>query len=202
MFGVLWLYALLMLNIALAESGPSFRAAALSADLYSSKGGSIRCLEWTDGIVMCPLTVKDSKIEFSQFSNISDEALRYKMKIDLEPHVSKERYTVYNTEEKMGVYWATGAMDGFDAAGWFFPRKLEEIAGGPVLVAQPSRGVFCFWLKSESAVHKNMAVGIQEAYKASKDPVSAKVYHWDGKKWVVWGEAVAVDTESSPSDSQ
>lgn len=200
MFSVFGLYALLNISSA-GEQGLSLRVAAMSAAQYASKRDSMRCIEWTDELVLCPLAVNNSKIEFSTFGDISDEVLKYKLKMDLEPRVTQERYAVYKTNSVDGAYWATGALDGFDAAGWLFPRKLEEIAGGPVLVAQPSRGMFCFWLKSDSSVHKNMAVGIKEAYQSSKDPVSSKVYHWDGRKWLVWGEAVATDTDSSPSKS-
>ena len=200
MFGV-GLYALLAAFIG-ADPGISLRAAALSAEQYTSQSESIRCIEWTEEVVLCPLTVHESQIKFSKFSDISDEVLRYKLKMDLEPYVTKERYTTIKTGEEGSVYWATGFMDGFDAAGWLFPRKLEQIAGGPVLVAQPSRGMFCFWLKSDGAVHKNMAVGIKEAFKTSKNPVSSKVYQWDGRKWLVWGEAVPSSTESSTSTGQ
>ena len=150
-----------------------------------------------EDFVLCPLTVSNNKIEYSNFSTISKEVLEYKLRSDTADHVTVERYQ--KNDGKGGVYWATGMMDGFDAAGWLHPQKLEQIAGGPVLVAQPRRGMFCFWLKSNGDVHKNMAVGIKEVYISSKEPISSKVYYWTGDDWMVWGEAVSSEQEPPAS---
>ena len=184
--------------LATADEGVSLRVSALSATSYSSQRNSIHCVNWVEDFVLCPLIVSDNQIEFSKFSTISDEVLEYKLRTDTSEFVVRERYQKNSSEGKDGYYWATGKMDGFDAAGWLHPKKLEEIAGGPVLVAQPKRGMFCFWLKSNSELHKNMAVGIKEVYKSSKEPISSKVYYWTGDKWMVWGEAVSLDQK--PSD--
>ena len=146
---------------------------------------SIHCVDWVEDFVLCPLTVSNNQIDYSNFSTISKEVLEYKLRSDTADHVTVERYQ--KNDGKGGVYWATGMMDGFDAAGWLHPQKLEQIAGGPVLVAQPRRGMFCFWLKSNGDAHKNMAVGIKEVYISSKEPISSKVYYWTGDDWMVWG---------------
>ena len=182
-----------------ADEGVSLRVSALSATSYSSQRDSIHCVNWVEDFVLCPLIVSDNQIEFSKFSTISDEVLEYKLRTDTSAFVVRERYQKNSSEGKDGFYWATGEMDGFDAAGWLHPKKLEEIAGGPVLVAQPKRGMFCFWLKSNSELHKNMAVGIKEVYMSSKEPISSKVYYWTGDKWMVWGEAMS--SEPKPAET-
>ena len=187
-----------LLPLADAEEAVSLRVSALSAKSYSGQRNSIHCVNWVEDFVLCPLTVSDNKIEFSNFSSLSDEVLKYKLRSDTKATVVPERYQHGSSEGEVGKYWATGEMDGFDAAGWLHPEKLEEIAGGPILAAQPKRGMFCFWLKSNGELHKNMAVGIKEVYKSSKEPISSKVYYWTGDKWMVWGEAVSLDQE--PSD--
>ena len=187
----LWSLIGSFMPLAGGDEGVSLRVSALSSATYAGKRSSIHCVDWVEDFVLCPLTVSDNKIEFSQFSAISNEVLEYKLRTDTSKYVSSERYQKTTSEGKDGYYWATGAMDGFDAAGWLHPDKLEAIAGGPILAAQPKRGMFCFWLKSNGALHKNMAVGIKEVYMSSKEPISSKVYHWTGDKWMVWGEAVS-----------
>ena len=180
-----------------ADEEKTLRVSALSATSYSSQRTSIHCLNWVEDFVLCPLTVSDNKIEYSNFSTISDEVLEYKLRSDTSAYVSSERYQKTSSEGKDGYYWATGEMDGFDASGWLHPQRLEEIAGGPILAAQPKRGMFCFWLKSNGELHKNMAVGIKEVYMSSKEPISSKIYYWTGDKWLVWGEAVT--SEQKPA---
>ena len=186
-------------SLAIADEGVSLRVSALSKDGYAAQTSSIHCVDWTEDFVLCPLTVSNGKIEYSKFSTISDEVLEYKMRSDSTEHVTAARFQKKSSEGKDGVYWATGLMDGFDAAGWLHPQKLAEIAGGPVLVAQPRRGMFCFWLKSNGDLHKNMAVGIKEVYISSKEPISSKIYYWTGDKWMVWGEAVSSQQEPPKS---
>ena len=196
---VMFLWSLLsgLTPLATADEGVSLRVSALSATSYSSQRSSIHCVNWVEDFVLCPLTVSNNQIEFSNFSTLSDEVLEYKLRTDTSEFVVHERYQKNSSEGKDGYYWATGKIDGFDAAGWLHPEKLEEIAGGPVLVAQPKRGMFCFWLKSNGELHKNMAVGIKEVYMSSKEPISSKVYYWTGDKWMVWGEAMS--SESKPA---
>lgn len=191
----IWSLLLGVIPLAAADEGVSLRVSALSTASYARQRTSIHCVDWVEDFVLCPLTVSDNKIEFSQFSTISNEVLEYKLRTDTSKYVSSERYQKTTSEGKDGYYWATGVMDGFDAAGWLHPEKLEAIAGGPILAAQPKRGMFCFWLKSNGELHKNMAVGIKEVYMSSKEPISSKVYYWTGDKWMVWGEAVSSEQE-------
>lgn len=193
----LWSSLYGILPFADADERVSLRVSALSAASYAHQRTSIHCVDWVEDFVLCPLTVSNNKIEYSKFSTISDEVLEYKLRADTTDVVSNERYQKTSSPDKDGFYWATGAMDGYDAAGWLHPKRLEEIAGGPVLVAQPKRGMFCFWLKSNGELHKNMAVGIKEVYMSSKEPVSSKIYFWNGDSWMVWGEAVPSEQESS-----
>ena len=182
-----------------ADEGVSLRVSALSKNAYVAQTDAIHCIDWVEDFVLCPLTVSNNKIEYSKFSTISNEVLEYKMTADTAAYVTADRYQKSN--EKETSYWATGMMDGFDAAGWLHPQKLQEIAGGPVLVAQPIRGMFCFWLKSDGDLHKNMAVGIKEVYNSSNEPISSKVYYWTGDKWMVWGEAVSSQQDPPTSIS-
>ena len=186
-------------TFAAADEGVSLRVSALSKDAYVAQSEAIHCIDWVEDFVLCPLTVSNNNIEYSKFSTISNEVLEYKLRVDSAAYVTASRYQKSNEQDES--YWATGMMDGFDAAGWLHPEKLQEIAGGPVLVAQPRRGMFCFWLKSDGDLHKNMAVGIKEVYNSSNEPISSKVYYWTGNKWMVWGEAVSSQQDPPKSTS-
>ena len=197
---VFWSILSGMIPQSLADDGVSLRLSALSTTAYTSRKESIHCVDWVEDFVLCPLIVSGNKIEYSNFSTISDEVLEYKLREDTSDFVSEQRYQKTFSDERKGHYWATGVMDGFDAAGWLHPKRLEAIAGGPILAAQPKRGLFCFWLKSNGELHKNMAVGIQEVYSSSQEPISSKVYFWNGDKWMVWGEAVSTDKDPQRTD--
>ena len=196
---VLCILSILIGNSLAITGDVSLRVSALSKDSYTRQSHSIHCVDWLDDFVLCPLTVSKNKIEYTNFATISNEVLEYKMRADSADVVVANRYEIKSGDGKDGAYWASGLMDGYDAAGWLHPQKLEEIAGGPVLVAQPRRGMFCFWLKSNGDRHKNMAVGIKEVYNSSKEPISSKVYYWTGDKWMVWGEAVS--SQKGPTKS-
>ena len=152
-------------------------------------------------IRLCPLLQKDQRLEVLSADlrlQSSEESVLSQLKRSTQSSISTNSFQWISTSNRKGEergYWARGRVDGLDAAGWLHPEKLEEIAGGPVLVAQPSRDMFCFWPKNSTFMHKNMAVGIKEAYKTSTHPVSAKLYTWNGEHWVVWGEAIQTDSE-------
>ena len=116
-------------SLAVADEDVSLRVSALSKDLYIRLSHSIHCVDWLDDFVLCPLTISNNKIEYSNFTSISNDALEYKMRVDSADFVVPSRYQKKSADGKEGAYWASGMMDGYDAAGWLHPKKLEEIAG-------------------------------------------------------------------------
>ena len=182
----------------IAESS-GVRISALSLSTYQAKQDSVHCADWNDEFVLCPLKIVGNGLEFTNMTQITSNLLLDQMRRQSVDSVTTTRFSFQGMEGSDQGYWATGAQDGFDAAGWLHPQKLERIAGGPVMAAQPSRGTFCFWSKLSTDIHKNMAVGIKETYNSSGNPVSPKIYQWDGEQWTVWGEAIP-STESSEKD--
>lgn len=93
-------------------------------------------------------------------------------------------------EGMSGVYWLSAEADGRDAAGLLFPDLLAGIAGSPVVVGVPAQGALLFWVPGDRELDQVMAVGVRRIHDSSAQPVSSKIYRWDGDHWVVWGEAV------------
>ncbi len=188
----LWLWSLaspFWLSTSEADVSPEFRVSALSRTVYDSKVGSVHCAEWNDEFVLCPLIVNGNSLEFTNMTKVTSELMLSQMRQSSQDSVYKDRYTWIAVENKEDGYWATGNRDGLDAAGWLHPSTLQKIAGGPILAAQPTSDMFCFWSKLSTEIHKNMAVGIKQAYDQSTNKVSSKIYQWDGEQWSVWGEA-------------
>ncbi len=172
-----------------SEVSTEFRVSALSKTAYDSKANFIECADWNDEFVLCPLIVDEHRLQFTNMTNVSSELMVTHMRQSSRVAVSKERFSWITIEDKDQGYWATGNRDGWDAAGWLHPSTLEKIAGGPILAAQPTSDMFCFWPKLSTEIHKNMAVGIKQAYEQGVNKVSSKIYQWDGEQWRVWGEA-------------
>jgi hypothetical protein len=81
--------------------------------------------------------------------------------------------------------------DGWAAAGLLRPDLLAERLGGlPLRVAIPSQGVMVAWRAQGPEVDKVMAVGVRELFEQQPQPVTPKVYQWDGARWAPFGEAV------------
>lgn len=181
-------------------AGPvEYRISAMSNTEYHQNIKDLHCADWNNEFVLCPLVVNDNAVSFTNAKTVPSSTLLMEMRRSSTSVVKPDRYVfqaseTFDANEKLG-YWATGQQDGWDAAGWLHPQGLEEIAGGPVLVAQPARGMFCFWPKLSTQLHKNMAVGVQQAYENAKHPVSPKIYQWDAQEevWSVWGQALPTD---------
>ena len=176
-----------------------YRISAMSNTEYHNHIKDLHCADWNHEFVLCPLMVNDNAVSFTNAKTVPSATLLMEMKRSSTSAVSAERYVfhaaeTFDSKEHVG-YWATGQQDGLDAAGWLHPQRLQEIAGGPVLVAQPARGMFCFWPKLSTQLHKKMAVGVQQAYANAKHPVSPKIYQWDAQEeiWSVWGQALPTD---------
>jgi|GEM_PF-5278817 len=188
-------------SLSVAEPS-SIRISALPMSTYQAKQDSVYCADWNDEFVLCPLKVVGNGLEFTNMTKVTSSLLLDQMRRQSIDSVVKTRFSFQSMDGSEQGYWATGVQDGFDAAGWLHPQKLERIAGGPVMAAQPSRGTFCFWSKLSTDIHKNMAVGIKETYQSSSSPVSPKIYQWDGEQWTVWGEAVPATESTEENTSQ
>jgi hypothetical protein len=86
-------------------------------------------------------------------------------------------------------YLLSAEGDGLDAAALAWPRRLEELAGGPVLVAVPQRHTLLAWRSDGGELDTIMAVGVRRMHDAAPHPVSPLVYRHDGEAWRVWGQA-------------
>jgi hypothetical protein len=88
-------------------------------------------------------------------------------------------------------YWSGDLDDGLDAAVFLQPGVLAKTVGGDAVVAAPAQGVVVFWQPGHPEQDQILAVGVKRMYEEAAHPVSPRVYRWDGKRWVVWGEAMA-----------
>ncbi len=88
-------------------------------------------------------------------------------------------------------YWASSEDDGLDAAPLLQPGRLMKLVGGPPVVAVPAQGVVIAWLPGHPERDQILAVGVRRMHDAAEHPISPRIYRWDGKRWVVWGEVTA-----------
>jgi hypothetical protein len=75
-------------------------------------------------------------------------------------------------------------------AALLFPEALEQRLGGKCVVGVPARGVLLAWIPGDLDFDKIMAVGVKRLYDSLPNAVTSVLYTFDGKNWVVWGEAV------------
>ena len=71
-----------------------------------------------------------------------------------------------------------------------FPEALEQRLGGRCVIGVPARGVLLAWIPGDLDFDKIMAVGVKKLYDSLPNAVTSVLYTFDGKSWVVWGEAV------------
>lgn len=93
-------------------------------------------------------------------------------------------------EGMTGRYWLSAEADGLDAAALLYPERLAAIVGAEPVVAVPQVGVLLMWAPGDADFDKVMAVGVRRMYEAAQQPISRRIYRWNGQGWVVWGEAV------------
>jgi hypothetical protein len=90
-------------------------------------------------------------------------------------------------------YWLSSEGDGRDHAALLFPDALAKRVGPDLVVAVPVRGALVAWSSGNPEFDKVVGVGVRRMYDTLPDPVSPRLYRWDGAKWVTWGEARPVD---------
>ncbi len=74
-------------------------------------------------------------------------------------------------------------------AALLYPDALERKVGGKCVVAVPAQGVVIAWVAGDLDFDKIVAVGVKRMYETMANPISSVLYTWDGKRWVVWGQA-------------
>jgi len=87
------------------------------------------------------------------------------------------------------AYWASDVDDGLDAAALLKPIELQLLIGGPPVIAVPAQGAVVTWVPGHPVRDEILAVGVRRMHEAAGHPISSRIYRWDGKRWVVWGEA-------------
>lgn len=97
-----------------------------------------------------------------------------------------------------GAFYLRAVGDGLDAAGVLLPQVLTERVGGEVVVSIPARGSLLFWRPGRPELDRVLAVGARRSAEAAAQPVSDRVFHWDGARWVVWGRAEALPAPAGP----
>ncbi len=81
--------------------------------------------------------------------------------------------------------------DGWAAAGLFRPDLVADRLGGlPVRVAVPVEGALVAWRAQGEEIDRIMAVGVREIFEKGPAEVSPRIWSWDGKMWLPYGEAV------------
>ena len=84
-------------------------------------------------------------------------------------------------------FWTVRDGDGWAVAGLLHPKRLIELAGGPVLAGMPTDGILVWWRAGDADLDRIMAVAITEM--AAADGLSTVVHRWDGRGWRAFGEA-------------
>jgi hypothetical protein len=87
-----------------------------------------------------------------------------------------------------GVYLLRAAGDGQDTLGLLIPDAIDAAVGAPAVVAVPRPGVLIAWKPGDPDLDKILAVGARRIADGAADRISARVYRWDGARWVIWGE--------------
>jgi hypothetical protein len=97
-----------------------------------------------------------------------------------------------------GEFYLRASGDGLDAAAALFPELLAERVGGDVVLAIPARGSVLFWRPGRPDLDAMVAVGVRRSSEAAAQPVSDRVFRWDGARWTVWGRAEAPPASTGP----
>lgn len=196
---------ILLLLLSQAFAYPEIRPAPMSNDIiekYRSyqktngeKSSALVCQDFAEGLNLCFRYVSETSLAMvhqkdlrkwdatlDQISvSVKDSSLKY---------IKADRYFFQEMEDRSGGFWASATQDGWDAAGLFHPKMLEDLVGKKVFVAIPQSGMFIFWEQGNPILNKSVAAGVKESYKAASFPISPYIYQWNGEKWVVWGEAI------------
>ena len=191
------LLSILINGVVFAEDLPKWRLKVMSpsrVQTYVDNGTPVWCLHLAEEIEACPLMVQNDRLQLTpQSAAVMD--WRSALKQSLNGAVVADRFVQQPIQGTNRVYWASGQMDGMDAAGWLFPEDLRAIVGSEVLVAQPMSGAFFVWSKEDMVANEKMAIAIKSLFLSADQPVSPYVYHWKDDEWIVWGEAVKKKTD-------
>lgn len=87
-------------------------------------------------------------------------------------------------------YLLSAEGDGLDQAGLFDPAGLQaRFDGQPFAVGIPARGVLIAFPLGDRELETIVAVGVRRLWEAVEEPITPKVYTWNGEGWGVWGQA-------------
>jgi len=89
----------------------------------------------------------------------------------------------------VGRYWVRDKNDGREGLIFVDPTVLKALAAVDLVVAWPEPGMVIAWVPGNPNLDQIVAVGVAKMFEASTHPISSKLYRYDGKEWVVWGEA-------------
>jgi hypothetical protein len=181
----------------------AFEALA-NAEGRTGPAADVRCSPYADGIVLCFRFDDGGKRKYVTEADVvawrADDAALVSAATARAAALDDARFErTAIADTAGGVYWVSRRGDGLDGAAFLDPRRLERIAGGPVVVAMPTASTFLFWRPDGGEVDRIVAVGVRRMADAADHPVSDRVYRWDGTRWRVWGQAVPSEGQGSGS---
>ena len=180
---------------------PEIRLAPEAVDVekhyQEQTGKKLACQDYIGKMKMCFRYLQKGKLPYVDKKllkkwKISQLSLLTLAEKNAKLQVTSKRYRFQEIAEIQGGYWISDKKDGWDAAGFLHPKRLTRLLQRKPLVAMPQAGTFLFWEAGNPMLDKVMAVGVREIYDNSEHPISSAIYHYDGAKWMIWGEAVTV----------
>ena len=150
------------------------------------------CLTVTEGATRRPVTVADLAVWGEQPSDAFARA-RQQVAASWAEGVAPQA-----VDGVAGEFYLRAVGDGLDAAGVLLPELLAERVGGAVVVSIPARGSVLFWRPGRPDLDAVLAVGARRSAEAAAQPVSDRVFRWDGARWTVWGRAEAPPASTGP----
>lgn len=162
-------------------------AAWARANKVKGPASEIVCSPFAEGLSLC-FTRREgaNRVYFTAADEKSAEELLKESKGAEEAAVTGLE-PIYVADFTPPYYMVTGNARA-DAA-LLFPDALERKVGGKCVVAVPAMGVLIAWIPGDLDFDKVVAVGVKRAYDTLPNPVTSTLYTWDGKSWVVWGQA-------------
>lgn len=161
----------------------------------SGPATQIRCAPLADGIVLCFRYLHDGRLKYVTQSEVvawhAGDAALVAAATARAAEIDDARFERTPVPDTPGaMYWVSRKGDGLDGAAFLDPRRLQRVAGGPVVVAMPAANTLLFWRPDGGELDRIVAIGVRRMADASDHPISDRVYRWDGTEWKVWGQAV------------
>jgi hypothetical protein len=104
--------------------------------------------------------------------------------------LSEDRPQGVQVEGDPRSYLLSAEGDGLDQAGLFDPVALQaRMDGQAFAVGIPARGVLIAFPRGDRELETIVTVGVRRLWETVDEPITPKVYTWDGERWVIWGEA-------------